>query len=208
MAEKTWIFLRRSTCRRMRWPAIGLWTVSHGIVRHFSPRPHRSAMRRSLADFIDQQCRLRGAEGHLRIFPRARRALRQGPVQASRNFRRPATCRAGGPIRSGSRWSPNWSKACCAPLPPATTAGSVEALARSCSAIFDRYPVPAALGERSLAASLRAELEHRLKLIGLHPPKWAKDVPEQFCGELFRPHADPREAARPRLPDDRATTCG
>ena len=51
-------------------------------------------------------------------------------------------------------------------------------------AVFDRYPVPAALGEQTWG-ELRAELEHRLKLIGLHPPKWAKDIPEPFADSYF-----------------------
>ena len=59
-----------------------------------------------------------------------------------------------------------------------------EALASLVLAIFDRYPVPAALGETAWS-ELRAELEHRLKLIGFHPPKWAKDVPEQFAESYF-----------------------
>ena len=31
----------------------------------------------------------------------------------------------------------------------------------------------------------REELARRLVLIGLHPPKWAKDVPEQFADAYF-----------------------
>ncbi len=50
--------------------------------------------------------------------------------------------------------------------------------------VFDRYPVPIALGDR-VWSDLREELAHRLALIGLHPPKWAKDVPEQFADAYF-----------------------
>jgi hypothetical protein len=59
-----------------------------------------------------------------------------------------------------------------------------EALVALVLAIFDRYPVPAALGEDKWRG-LRAELEHRLKLIGFHAPKWAKDVPEQYAESYF-----------------------
>jgi hypothetical protein len=59
-----------------------------------------------------------------------------------------------------------------------------EALVSRVLAIFDGYPVPEALGE-SAWRGLRAELERRLKLIGFHPPKWAKDVPEQFAESYF-----------------------
>jgi hypothetical protein len=50
--------------------------------------------------------------------------------------------------------------------------------------VFDRYPAPESLGARTWS-ELRAELERRLHLIGLHPPKWAKDVPEPFAESYF-----------------------
>jgi len=59
-----------------------------------------------------------------------------------------------------------------------------QALVSLVLAIFDRYPVPAAIGERAWQ-ELRTELEHRLKLVGFHPTKWAKDVPEQFAESYF-----------------------
>jgi hypothetical protein len=46
--------------------------------------------------------------------------------------------------------------------------------------VFDRYPVPPQLGEQAWSES-RAELARRLQLIGLHPPKSAKDIPEPFA---------------------------
>jgi hypothetical protein len=59
-----------------------------------------------------------------------------------------------------------------------------EALVALVLGVFDRYPVPAAIGE-SAWSELRTVLEHRLKLIGFHPTKWAKDVPEQFAESYF-----------------------
>jgi hypothetical protein len=50
--------------------------------------------------------------------------------------------------------------------------------------VFDRYPVPAALDEVTWRA-LRADLERRLKLIGLHPPKRAMDIPDPFAKSYF-----------------------
>ncbi len=50
--------------------------------------------------------------------------------------------------------------------------------------VFDRYPVPASLGEAAWL-ELRAELERRLQLIGLHPPKRAMDIPEPFAKLYF-----------------------
>jgi hypothetical protein len=51
-------------------------------------------------------------------------------------------------------------------------------------AIFDRYPAPAALGEAEWRDA-RRELERRLGLIGIHPVKPAKDVPEPFAEAYF-----------------------
>ncbi len=60
----------------------------------------------------------------------------------------------------------------------------VDAIRTLVLAVFDRYPVPAALGEQ-VWTELRAELDQRLKLIGLHPPKWAKDIPEPVWERYF-----------------------
>lgn len=51
-------------------------------------------------------------------------------------------------------------------------------------AIFDHYPVPEVLGEDEWRA-LRADLDRRLQLIGMHPPKRAMDIPEGFAKEYF-----------------------
>jgi hypothetical protein len=59
-----------------------------------------------------------------------------------------------------------------------------EALIALVLDIFDRYPVPQAIGTADWT-QLRAELEQRLKQIGFHAPKWAKDVPEQFAESYF-----------------------
>ena len=50
--------------------------------------------------------------------------------------------------------------------------------------IFDRYPVPAALGEQAWSEQ-RAELARQLQLIGLHPPKRVIDIPEQWAQTYF-----------------------
>jgi hypothetical protein len=60
----------------------------------------------------------------------------------------------------------------------------IDAIHALVLAVFDRYPVHAALGEQTWS-ELRAELERRLLLIGLHPPKRAKDVPEPFAASYF-----------------------
>src|SRR6185436_3329699 len=60
----------------------------------------------------------------------------------------------------------------------------VEALGALALSAFDRYPVPAALGEQSWEEA-RAELAGRLKQIGLHAPKPAMDIPEPYVQTYF-----------------------
>ncbi|RDV03627.1 hypothetical protein [Undibacter mobilis] len=50
--------------------------------------------------------------------------------------------------------------------------------------VFDRYPVPQALGPAEWEA-LRADLAQRLKQIALHPPKRAMDIPEPYAKPYF-----------------------
>jgi hypothetical protein len=61
---------------------------------------------------------------------------------------------------------------------------TLSALSALVLSIFDRYPVPAALGE-SEWRDARAELERRLGLIGIHAAKPAKDIPEPFVEAYF-----------------------
>jgi hypothetical protein len=58
------------------------------------------------------------------------------------------------------------------------------ALAEVVLSVFDRYPVPAPLGAAAWGEA-RAELARRLKRIGLHPVKRAKDIPEPFAQAYF-----------------------
>jgi hypothetical protein len=46
--------------------------------------------------------------------------------------------------------------------------------------VFDRYPTPASLGEPTWRDA-RAELDQRLRLLSLHPPKRAIDIPEPYA---------------------------
>ena len=61
---------------------------------------------------------------------------------------------------------------------------ALDALSALVLGVFDRYPVPAALGEPEWS-ELRAELARRVQLIGLHPPKRAMDIPEQWAQTYF-----------------------
>jgi hypothetical protein len=60
----------------------------------------------------------------------------------------------------------------------------VEAMRALVLSVFDRYPVPAALGATTWS-ELRAELDHRMQMVGLHAPKRAFDIPEQFAKDYF-----------------------
>jgi hypothetical protein len=62
--------------------------------------------------------------------------------------------------------------------------GQLAALHTVVLGVFDRYPVPAELGAQAWSDA-RAELLRRLQLIGLHPPKFAKDVPANFINDYF-----------------------
>jgi hypothetical protein len=59
-----------------------------------------------------------------------------------------------------------------------------ESLAETALAVFDRYPVPAPIGEADWRLA-RDELGHRLAAVSLHPPKPAMDIPEQFAERYF-----------------------
>jgi hypothetical protein len=61
---------------------------------------------------------------------------------------------------------------------------AVSVLGEMTLSVFDRYPVPPQVGEAAWAEA-RAELSARLKLIGLHPVKLAKDIPEQYAQAYF-----------------------
>jgi hypothetical protein len=60
----------------------------------------------------------------------------------------------------------------------------LDSLAALTLSVFDRYPVPAALGPAAWADA-RVELERRIARIGLHAPKAVKDIPEVFAETYF-----------------------
>jgi hypothetical protein len=60
----------------------------------------------------------------------------------------------------------------------------LEALQALVLSIFDRYPVPAALGASDWAEA-RAELARRLRFIGLHPVKRVMDIAEPWAETYF-----------------------
>jgi hypothetical protein len=59
-----------------------------------------------------------------------------------------------------------------------------DALVTMVLSVFDRYPVPDVLGPK-IWQDLRQDLERRLQLINLHPPKRAMDIPGPFAKSYF-----------------------
>jgi len=70
--------------------------------------------------------------------------------------------------------------------PPADVDRSqqLETLRAIVLSVFDRYATPAVLGAASWS-QMRIELERRLQLIGLHPPKRAFEIPAPFARAYF-----------------------
>jgi hypothetical protein len=60
----------------------------------------------------------------------------------------------------------------------------LDALSSLVLSVFDRYPVPASLGEQAWRDE-RAELDRRLRLIGMHAPKRAFDICEPWVDTYF-----------------------
>ena len=83
----------------------------------------------------------------------------------------------------------------------------LDALSRSSLSVFDRYPVPPALGAQSWSEA-RDELARRLQLDRHACAQARHRHRDPMGGNLFRPDADPREAARSRLPDHSQLSAG
>jgi hypothetical protein len=62
--------------------------------------------------------------------------------------------------------------------------GQLDGLRALVLSVFDRYPVPTAVGAKDWSDA-RAELARRLQHIGLHAPKRAFDVAEPFAETYF-----------------------
>lgn len=62
---------------------------------------------------------------------------------------------------------------------------NVDAVGDLALSVFDRYPVPGAVGTVTWS-DLRVELTQRLARIALHPPKPAMDIPEPFAEAYFK----------------------
>jgi len=86
----------------------------------------------------------------------------------------------------------------------------VDAIRALTLSVFDRHPVPPALGADEWR-TLRDDLERNLARIGLHPPKRAMDVPAPYAEAYFNLmpiHASLRGRDEPTVHNYlRVTTC-
>ena len=146
------------------------------------PPPIRDAA--ALADFIDRNAAFVVQKG-IYEYSRARAGhyakvlFREPEFQAA--VRRLALAGLSARACDGGRDGRGRAAAAAA----ATTAGSVEALVAL--VLGDFRPLSGAGGARRTrpGASCAPSWTAGCKLIGLHPPKWAKDVPEQFAESYF-----------------------
>jgi hypothetical protein len=65
--------------------------------------------------------------------------------------------------------------------------------------VFDRYPIPSALGQAEWSEA-RAELARRLDLVGMHAPKWVKDIPDAYAKVYWDLMPSRRRFAPPIFP--------
>ena len=145
------------------------------------PQPVRAAS--ELADFIDQQAAFVAQKG-IYEYSRARAGhyakilFKEPEFQAAADVSRWQTFPLGlakvGELVEGALL-PAW---------PTDRPALVDTVRALVLGVFDRYPAPAALDSQTWA-KLRADLDRHLKQVGLHPPKWAKDIAEPFWERYF-----------------------
>jgi hypothetical protein len=161
-------------------------------------RPPRIADRGALADFIDQHAAFLVQKG-IYEYSRARAGHYAKVLFAEADFQQAV---------EEARWRAYpLGLAMVAELAESIVpAGGprherAEALNELVLGVFDRYPVPAVLGEAQWSAA-RAELDTRLQQIELHPPKRAMNIPEPFAEAYFNLlpiHAKLRTAEAPTI---------
>jgi hypothetical protein len=97
------------------------------------------------------------------------------------------------------------------PLADAGRMVHLDRLSTLILSVFDRYPVPGALGEGTWRA-MRADLAGRLQGISLHPPKRAFEIPEPYARsyyDLMPIHRQLRASEFPTLHNYlKVTLCG
>ncbi len=138
----------------------------------------------ALADFIDRNAAFVVQKG-IYEYSRARAGHYAKVLFSEPEFQAAANGRAGVPIRSGLPWWPNWSRAFCVPRRVMIRQAQADALECACDVGLRSLPGAGGDRRRRPGPSSAPSLDRRLKLIGLHPAKRAKDIPEQFAESYF-----------------------
>ena len=137
----------------------------------------------ALADFIDGNAAFLIQKG-MYEYSRARAGHYAKVLMSEPEFLRRSRSRAGRDFRSASPWSARWSKACCMPRSATTAAPGSMRCARWCcrcsTAIRCRRRSAASAWEEARSSSAR-----RLDQVGLHPPKFVKDIPVPLAEAYF-----------------------
>ena len=153
-----------------------------------------------LADFIDQNSAFLAQKG-IYEFARARAGHYSKVLFHEADFKQAAEVARWRAYPLGLAMVGEAVEAALRPFVGDERQKELDALSALVLSIFDRYPVPAALGAPTWAA-LREELARQLGLIGTHAPKRIKDIPERFAETycaLMPIHEKLRESDHPTM---------
>lgn len=148
----------------------------------FRPRPPIADLN-ALADFIDEQSAFVTQKG-IYEYSRARAGHYAKVLFAEKEFQDAVERSRWSAFPLGLAMVGELVEGVMRPLAPADGGLDPEGLRKLVVSVFDRYPVPASLGEQAWS-NARAELARRLELVGLHPPKRAMHIPEPFAKTYF-----------------------
>jgi hypothetical protein len=148
----------------------------------FRPRPPVTDLK-TLADFIDEQSAFVTQKG-IYEYSRARAGHYAKVLFSEQEFLDAVERSRWGAYPIGLAMVGEIVEGVLRPHAGAETGRQLDGLRALVLSVFDRYPVPESLGALAWGDA-RAELAGRLQLIGLHPVKRAKDVPEPFAKPYF-----------------------
>lgn len=153
-----------------------------GLFDYFRRRP-RIRNARELADFIDGNSAFL-AQKALYEYSRARSGHYSKVLFAEPEFQKAVENSRWRAFPLGLAMVAEVADTVLRSHPEAQRQRDSDALVAIVLSVFDRYSVPAELGE-DVWRDLRVDLERRLKGIVLHPPKRAMDIPEPFAQLYF-----------------------
>lgn len=136
-----------------------------------------------LADFIDQQAAFVVQKG-IYEYARARAGHYSKVLFAEAGFQQAVEQSRWGAYPLGLAMVGELVEGMLRPHVGEHRRASHEAVTALVLSVFDRYPVPGALGQAAWQEA-RAALAHHLALAGIHAPKFAKDIPEPYVDGYF-----------------------